>query len=61
MCKEADKSTLIFFCDGAKEEAIVNDMQNIAEVRNVVKNFAWPGKKIIFESEKNKGLVFLHI
>ena len=56
LCEEATKSTLIFFCDGAKEEAIINDIQNIAEVRNIVKNFAWPGNKIIFESIKNKGL-----
>jgi hypothetical protein len=56
LCKESVMSTLIFFCDGIKEDASLNDIKKISEVRNIVKNYEWPGKKIIFDSEINKGL-----
>jgi hypothetical protein len=56
LCEESANSLLIIFCDGAKEDSNFDERSNIEEVRHCVKNFQWPGKKIIHESNKNKGL-----
>ncbi len=48
----ADQTELYIFCDGAKEPSDAR----VAEVREVVRAFHWPGQKTVIEREQNMGL-----
>ena len=52
----AKDSTLYVFCDGPKNDSSNDNLDNISEVRKVVKEEKWCGTVIIYESEINKGL-----
>ena len=54
--KEAKESILYVYCDGAKDNASLDILENIKEVRQIVKNENRFEKVIVIESEKNKGL-----
>jgi hypothetical protein len=53
---EIENHNLIFYCDGPKENANVNDLAKIKQVRTIAKSINWGKKIIIHESEKNNGL-----
>lgn len=50
------ESTLYIYADGAKEDASEADLNNIAEVRALIKSQQWCGEVHIIESDRNKGL-----
>lgn len=52
----ADRSILYVYCDGPKRGATVEDLDKIAETRDLVKSRNWCGEVHIIESEVNKGL-----
>lgn len=52
----ADKSILYVFCDGPKENATSQDLENIKEVRDLVRSKEWCGEVKIIEFSKNQGL-----
>lgn len=50
------QSELFIYCDGPKTGASDEDIQNIAEVRSIIREKAWCGKVHFIESLVNKGL-----
>ena len=54
--KLAAESILYIYCDGIKENAPDKTIQNIKEVRKIVKEKQWCKDVFIIESEHNKGL-----
>lgn len=52
----SDQSILYIYCDGPKADASDEQLQKIAEVRQVVRKRQWCKDVYIVESEKNKGL-----
>ena len=54
--KLASQSTLYVFCDGPKATASLEQVENIQNVRKIVRKKQWCGEVIINESGKNKGL-----
>jgi len=55
-CRLSDKSRLIIYADGPKENALEDEKEKINEVRRIVKSRKWCGEVEIHESEKNRGL-----
>lgn len=54
--KLAAESTLYIYADGAKENATQETLDNINEVRTIIRAKQWCKEVIISESEGNKGL-----
>jgi len=54
--EQASQSTLYIYCDGYKENASDETIENIHAVRRIVKAKQWCKEVLIIESEKNKGL-----
>lgn len=54
--KDADKSTLFIYCDGAKAKASEVDIKNIDEVRALVRTQKWCKEVHIIEHKSNHGL-----
>jgi len=54
--KLADQSTLYIYCDGPKENASKETIENIKEVRRIVNEKQWCKEVFIIEAEFNKGL-----
>jgi GT2 family glycosyltransferase len=52
----AEESTLIVYCDGAKQDASEENKQKIKQVRELVKAQNWPKEIQVIESEANRGL-----
>lgn len=52
----ADQSDLYIYCDGPKENATDEQINNIKLTREVVRKEKWCKEVYIIESEKNKGL-----
>lgn len=52
----ADQSILYIYCDGPKENATEEQINNIKKTREVVKKEKWCKEVHIIEAEKNKGL-----
>lgn len=52
----ANNSTLYIFCDGAKANASVEQIQKIRATRVVAHKKKWCGEVHVIESDKNKGL-----
>lgn len=52
----ADSSFLTIYCDGAKDNATIEQRSKIEEVRKIVREKQWCGKVEIVESNKNIGL-----
>lgn len=52
----ADQSVLYIYCDGPKENATNEQINNIKLTREVVRKEGWCKEVHIIESEKNKGL-----
>ncbi|MBO8460058.1 MAG: glycosyltransferase [Bacteroidetes bacterium] len=52
----ASESELFIFADGPKENAAVEQIEKIDEVRKIIRKKQWCGKVHIIESEVNKGL-----
>lgn len=52
----AEESTLIVYCDGAKQDASGENKQKIKQVRELVKAQNWPKEIQVIESEANRGL-----
>ena len=54
--KQASESTLYIYCDGVKENATDEQIQQIIDVRNVIRAKKWCKEVYIIESELNIGL-----
>lgn len=52
----SDQSILYIYCDGPKTDASAEQLQKIAEVRQVVRKRQWCKEVRIVEAEENKGL-----
>ena len=52
----ADQSVLYIYCDGPKENATEEQINNIKLTREVVRREKWCKEVFIIEAEKNKGL-----
>jgi GR25 family glycosyltransferase involved in LPS biosynthesis len=52
----AKDSDLFIYCDGPKKDSSKETLENIREVRSVVRKKKWCNKVTIIESEINKGL-----
>lgn len=52
----ADRSVLYVYCDGAKPGASGSDLEQIATVRQSVRECGWPGALKIIERDANSGL-----
>lgn len=52
----SDQSILYIYCDGPKTDASAEQLQKIAEVRQVVRKRQWCKEVHIVEAEQNKGL-----
>jgi len=52
----ADQSTLYIYSDGVKENASVETIKKINEVRQIIRAKQWCKEVVIIESKKNKGL-----
>lgn len=52
----ADQSVLYIYCDGPKENATEEQINNIKQTREVVRKEQWCKEVHIIEAEKNKGL-----
>lgn len=52
----ADKSTLYIYCDGPKKDTSKKELNNINEVRSIVRKNDWCKEVIIFEKDDNLGL-----
>jgi hypothetical protein len=52
----AADSTLYIYADGPKENASLEQINNIEETRKIIKQKQWCGKVHIVENNKNKGL-----
>lgn len=52
----ADQSVLYIYCDGPRENATEEQIENIKEVRKVVRKEQWCKEVHIIEAGKNKGL-----
>jgi hypothetical protein len=48
--------TIIFFCDGPKINANIDDLEKIKQVRTIAKSINWCKQLIVNESKENKGL-----
>jgi len=54
--KQADESILYIYCDGVKDGASIDIIENNNQVRKVIREEQWCKEVIIIESKKNKGL-----
>ena len=52
----ANESILYIYADGPKENAPADQIENIDEVRRIIREEKWCKEVFIIESEKNKGL-----
>lgn len=52
----AGESKLYIFCDGPKENASLEQLEKIKQVRNICNEEKWCGEIVVVSSEKNKGL-----
>jgi hypothetical protein len=52
----ADRSTLIIYCDGPKEDASEEEIRKIKEVRKIIRKSQWCSTVDVIESDTNKGL-----
>ncbi len=52
----SESSVLYIYADGAKENADAKTLQNIREVRQIIRQKKWCGTVHIIESKRNKGL-----
>ena len=54
--KEAQHSHLYIYADGPKASATADEIQQIAEVRQLIRTRNWCGEVTVVEAEKNRGL-----
>ncbi|MFT5618032.1 MAG: hypothetical protein ACI85I_001261 [Arenicella sp.] len=52
----ASQSILYIFADGAKKDATAEQLEAVAEVKNLIKSKKWCGEVHIIEQTENKGL-----